>query len=972
MKISIPETSGVSAPYVRWVAPMLGLLLTTGMVGISITDRAARVRAAEAHTEADAHALHDTVRAHALGIVRYLHAIGPQADALVAGARGGERVSGALPPDIGLAPRPVNVYDGTGRPLLASAGVWHTLPTLAAQARQEAGILVSYATLGASDAAQLWIGVRTPAGHWVVTPVPASELAAPLSALEIGENGIARVRGRNGIPLASLGVGAAARFTHRYAPPDSPFQTEVGVARADYLAAWQRESAAALATLLAYWLAVAFVIQRVSRSEAYNSAAYAELQRYAGWLRLAQDAANTGIWVLDPDREQARLSGRALDILGRDADASPMPIEDFLAHVHVDHRADEADLLQHALRAQTDFQSEFRIVRADGSVRWVRSQGGARRDHDGIYLLVGTLQDVTERRLQQAQLEQAEQQFRELFDLNPLPFWVFDVRTLRFLAVNETAVRNYGYRKDEFLAMSILDIRPVPDHGAVRAAVASHDEHAGDDRVWTHLTRDGQALSVRVHTSTIVFGGHDARLVLAEDVTERVAYERGLAWRASHDETTGLLKKAAMADAFARRASPATPPERPLAAAIHVQLRDLDIVDSVLGQSAARDIVRSLGRRLCDALCERTLVGFDPPSAFVVLVPVAANAPAAVQRIEAALAQPLETDHGSHRIDAWIGVAAQNCPQEPFDAVIGHAALACMQARRERVPTMHYTVSLSRRAEDRLAIIPRLRQALATNAFHLAFQPIVAADDGRLLALEALLRWTAEEGPVPPDTFIPLCEESGLIVPIGEWVLTACAEAHCALALQYAHDIPIAVNVSAVQFMTGALPETVDAIQRTYGLPPGALQVELTESAMMRRPALVREAVRQLRVQGCGVSVDDFGTGYASMTYLRDLQLDKLKIDRSFVRGVHLDARIASICQSIIALGHGLGLQVVAEGVESAGELAWLRAQGADQIQGFLVARPMPMPDLLAWMTARARDLVLQTRTPPHTDSVVA
>lgn len=952
MKISIPETSGVSAPHVRWVAPMLGLLLTTGMVGISITDRIARVRAAEGHAEAEAQALHDTVRAHALGIVRYLHAIGPHADAHVAAARGVGEDTAVLPPDIGVTPRPVNVYDGTGRPLLATGDAWQVLPTLVAQAHPEAGILVSYASIGASDGAQLWIGVQTRAGHWVVTPVPASELAAQLHALELGSDGVALVRGRNGIPLASLGGDGAARFIHRYAPPDSPFQTEVGVSRTDYLAAWERVSVAALATLLVYWLAVAFVIRRVTRSEAYNRTAYAELQRYAGWLRLAQDAANTGIWVLDPDREQARLSGQALDILGRDAGASPMPIEDFLAHVHEDDRADEAELLQHALREQTDFQSEFRIVRGDGSLRWVSSQGGARRDHDGAHLLAGTLQDITVRRQQQAKLEQAEQQFRQLFDLNPLPFWVFDVQTLRFLAVNETAVRNYGYRKDEFLAMSILDIRPQADHDAVRAAVAAHDEH--DDRVWTHLTRDGQALSVRVHTSSIEFAGRAARLVLAEDVTERVAYERDLAWRASHDETTGLLKKAAMAVAFARRTFPVGTIEGPLAAAIHVQLRDLDIVDSVLGQAAARDIVRLLGRRLCDALCERTLVGFDPSSAFVVLVPVAANASMAVQRIEAVLAQPLETDHGSHRIDAWVGVAAQNCPQEPLDAVIGHAALACLQARRERVPVMHYTSAMSARAEDRLATIPRLRRALTQDQFHLAFQPIVAARDGRVVALEALLRWTSDAGPVPPDSFIPLCEESGLIVPIGEWVLQACAEAHCALSLQCTHEIPIAVNVSAVQFMTGTLPEAVQRIQQTYELPPGALQVELTESAMMRRPALVREAVRQLRLQACGVSVDDFGTGYASMTYLRDLQVNKLKIDKSFVRGVHEDPRIASICRSIIALGQGLGLQVVAEGVECAAELDWLREHGADEVQGFLIARPMPMADLLGWLAEHA------------------
>lgn len=949
MKISIPEHSGVSAAYVRWVAPALGVLLTIGMLTLSITDRQARVRAAQQHVTAEAHALHDTFHAYTLGVVRYLHAIAPQADALVAQARDPSRASAALPPDIGTTPRPVNVYDGTGRPLLLGTSARHGMPSLPQLAQREHGTWVSYAATGSNTGVVLWIGVRTPAGHWVATPLQATELGALLAGLELGSDGRAVVRGRNGVPLVSLDGGPQPRFSHAYAPQDSPFRVDVGVARTDYLGPWQRYTALALAILLVYWLTVVFVVRRVSRSEAYNHAAYAELQRYASWLRLAQDASNTGIWVLDPEREQARLSGRALEILGCDPDASPLPIEDFLAYVHDGDRAAEADLLQHALHQEIDFQSEFRIVRRDGEQRWVSSQGGARRDGGGALLLAGTLQDVTVRREQRAQLERAEQQFRELFDLNPLPFWVFDVETLRFLAVNETAVRHYGYSKDEFLAMGILDIRDPQDHQAVRQAVASHADHEGGDQVWTHLTRDGRALSVRVHTSSITFGGRAARLVLAEDVTERVVHERNLAWLAHHDETTGLLKKTALASRHAARKST----DRPTAA-VYLQLRDMDIVASVLGQAAALDILRSLGQRLCGALCERMLVGFDPASAFVVLVPDANDVDTVVEILQSALSQPLLTAHGSHRVDAWLGVATQASAREPIDAVIGHASLACVQARKERVAIMHYTPSLSLRAEERLATIPRLRQALAEQAFHLVFQPIVDVGSGGLAGLEALLRWNTADGPVPPDSFIPLCEESGLIVPIGEWVLTACAEAHCALALQWSHDIPIAVNVSAVQFMTGTLPDTVQRIQRLYDLSPGALQVELTESAMMRRPALVREAVRELRLRGCRVSVDDFGTGYASMTYLRDLQVDKLKIDRSFVHDVHRDPRVASICQSIIALGQGLGLEVVAEGVECEEELAWLREHGADQVQGFLIARPMPMADLLEWLAERA------------------
>jgi EAL domain-containing protein (putative c-di-GMP-specific phosphodiesterase class I) len=212
---------------------------------------------------------------------------------------------------------------------------------------------------------------------------------------------------------------------------------------------------------------------------------------------------------------------------------------------------------------------------------------------------------------------------------------------------------------------------------------------------------------------------------------------------------------------------------------------------------------------------------------------------------------------------------------------------------------------------------------------------------------EALLRWRTGQGHVAPSSFIPLSEESGLIVPIGEWVVDKAAEAHGALVRAGLGEVAIAVNVSAVQFLSGSVAQVMRDAHLRHGLPPGALQVELTESAMLRRPEVVRAAMEELRRDGVCLSLDDFGTGFSSMSHLRELPLDHLKIDRGFVTHVDRDLRNASICSAVIALGHGLGLSIVAEGVETAEELAWLEQAGVDYVQGFFIGRPVPLDEFI-------------------------
>ena len=537
------------------------------------------------------------------------------------------------------------------------------------------------------------------------------------------------------------------------------------------------------------------------------------------------------------------------------------------------------------------------------------------------------------------------EQFRALFERNPLPFWVFDERTLRFLAVNEAAVASYGYSEDEFRAMTILDIRPQADQDEVAASMERRGPDQDVNGVWTHLRRDGSRLDVRVFSSSIEFGGRPARLVLAEDVSDRVAYERDLAWRATHDPTTGLSTLVALtAELDARRA--ADPSLRYVVA--FMRLREMERLAPTLGQRISEALLRQIAGRVEEVGREYGMAAYWPGQSFVVVALDPGKLPALMGALERLVDTPVELEGGAHPIEASIGIAEGPDPEEAAEQVVGHAALAAIQAWHEQVPTMAYDRTMAVQAAERLLLARRIREALDRCEFELHFQPIKRLSDGRIVALEALLRWRqAEGGFVPPDVFIPLAEASGLIVPIGRWTLEQAALSHVRLAECGLDNVSIAVNVSPVQLLADNVLDVIRELRQRHSIPRGALHVELTESVLMRRPQVARMRMLELRVAGVRISIDDFGTGFSSMAYLRNLPLDYIKIDRAFVRDVHVDARNASICRALISLAHGLGLGAIAEGVESAEELAWLAGQGCDQAQGFHIGRPAPLEQVI-------------------------
>jgi EAL domain-containing protein (putative c-di-GMP-specific phosphodiesterase class I) len=256
---------------------------------------------------------------------------------------------------------------------------------------------------------------------------------------------------------------------------------------------------------------------------------------------------------------------------------------------------------------------------------------------------------------------------------------------------------------------------------------------------------------------------------------------------------------------------------------------------------------------------------------------------------------------------------------------------------------------MTQQAGQRLRMAARLHRALEHGEFELHFQQIRDLRKGCTVGLEALIRWPQPEGGfIAPNDFIGVAEDTGLIVPLGRWVLQQAARVQQQLQRAGHRDLTIAINVSQAQFLKTDLVRDFDEVVREFDLPRGALHIEMTESILMTRPDQARQVLQQLQERGICISLDDFGTGFSSMAYLRQLPIDAMKIDRSFVRNVHLDERNAAICRALLVLGHSFGLTVVAEGVEEQEEYDWLKAHQCDQAQGYCIARPAPLEKVIA------------------------
>ena len=322
---------------------------------------------------------------------------------------------------------------------------------------------------------------------------------------------------------------------------------------------------------------------------------------------------------------------------------------------------------------------------------------------------------------------------------------------------------------------------------------------------------------------------------------------------------------------------------------------------------------------------------------------------AVAQKILAAVAKPFIVDAQEFHITASIGISTYPGDSEDMQGLLKNADIAMYRAKEQgKNNYQFYSAQMNVHTLERLALESDLRRALERNEFLLHYQPKVDIGSGRIIGMEALVRWQQPgKELIPPAQFIPLAEETGLIVPIGEWVLkTACAR-NKAWQEQGLPRLRIAVNLSARQFAHESLLTDVARVLNETGLDPAWLEFEITESMVMHDPEHAVTLLSRLKAMGIHLSIDDFGTGYSSLSYLKRFPIDSVKIDRSFIQDLPGDGDDAAITRAIIAMAHSLRLKVIAEGVETEAQLGFLREHGCDEMQGYLFSRPLPEDELL-------------------------
>jgi diguanylate cyclase (GGDEF)-like protein/PAS domain S-box-containing protein len=537
------------------------------------------------------------------------------------------------------------------------------------------------------------------------------------------------------------------------------------------------------------------------------------------------------------------------------------------------------------------------------------------------------------------------QEYRLMFENNPHPMWIFDTDTLRFLTVNDAATQRYGYTEKEFQSMTLRDIRPPEDVAAMEKTISNFgdDENMVITGPWTHILRDGRRIQTEISSHSIRFRGRKARFSLVQDITERQQLHHRLLHQAHHDMLTGLPNRLLLLDRMEQALAAAERHGRK-AAVICLDLDRFKQINDTYGHAIGDLCLKQVADRLRMRLRAADTVARSGGEEFAVVagdLTCLPDAEKVADDLLTAMRKPLLVDQYPIDLTASFGVAIY--PDHGTDAAgLWRSADAAMYRVKRSGGNDYVLVSqeISSSTTEASELEIFMRRGLKDGGFEMYYQPEYAID-GRLCGLEALLRLHHPRyGMVSPDRFIPIAEESGLIVPVGYWVLREVCRQREEWRRQGLVVPKIAINVSPLQFMRVDFSMQVREVFADLGASPENLQFELTETAVMRNIEDVARQMRDLAEMGVHFAVDDFGTGYSSLQHLHQLPIQTLKIDRSFVERVCEPDGTSALVQAILSLAHSLGLQVVAEGVEREEQAEALAGMNCDILQGFLFARP--------------------------------
>ncbi|MHB1138124.1 MAG: sensor domain-containing protein, partial [Microthrixaceae bacterium] len=680
-----------------------------------------------------------------------------------------------------------------------------------------------------------------------------------------------------------------------------------------------------------------------------------EGEQSAARLLAVLEASHDAIFSVDPDGTVTSWNGGAVALFGYSPDQIVgRPVRTLLSN------DDPAQL--HALdeRVRRGERVTVDIAMRTSEGRWLQAELSIAPLHDAAGDYTGTssiARDMTERIELQQRIEDDRRRLAEAQATAGLGSFEFDLDTGR------------GYRSEELCRILgtperifdnlTLDATHPEDRVSVREFLAM--DHEEDDECVHRIVRpDGE---VRWVTTRRTPAGHDlpgSRVFVGTmmDITERHETERELVHQAMHDPLTGLLNRGAIMELLQERLDGS----RTVPSTVAVAFFDLDQfkrINDSLGHSTGDRILREVGLRLTSHMRDGDLVGRFGGDEFLLVRPGARNlddARALAADAEAALRAPVKIAGRTFELTASIGVTLSD-RSDSAESLLRDADAAMYQAKADgRAHSAVFDAVSRGRAHRRVTLQTALAQALSNSELHLVYQPIIELADDSVAGFEALLRWNHPAlGPVGPDEFIPLAEATGLIVPIGDWVIEESVRqlAEWRRLPSVRDDLWVAVNLSTSQLGRAGLADHVATTLRDAALPAELLHLEVTESLLMDRVEHAMATLAELRRMGARVSIDDFGTGYSSLSYLNRLSIDTLKVDRSFIQDLGTAGHDPSIVRAITALAASLGLTVVAEGIESPEQVPIVAELGCDFGQGYVWSRPIAPSEALEWMLRR-------------------
>ena len=665
-----------------------------------------------------------------------------------------------------------------------------------------------------------------------------------------------------------------------------------------------------------------------------------ELRRF----RTAMDVSEDMIWLIDPVRIKVidvndtvcrKLGYAREELLGMDAQDIVSMSREELARIY-------GRLIQGG-EGDTAVGGWYR--RKDGS-RFPVEVFRRSVQSEGSHVIVAVVRDVTERRAAEEELRR----FRLAMDKSADMIVLIDRTTMRFVDVNETACSLLGYSREELLRMGPQDVLPVSREDLERSYDELIANPAGEADALlrgmkSHYVCKDQSL-LPFESTRHVLRSEDTTLIAAisRDIRARLAIEEKVSYLAQFDALTGLPNRNLFQDRLTQAMALAKRNDWPMAV-LFIDLDRFKLVNDTLGHAAGDKLLKDAAERLRSCVRASDTVGRlggDEFAAILSELGKAGDAGLVAQKIIDVFKRPFDLEGKETYATASVGVTLYPADSDNAEALVVNADAAMYRAKQQgRNNYQYFTRDMNERALQRVQMELALRRALEREEFRLFYQPKADLVTGKICGFEALLRWQhPDKGMILPGDFIPVLEETGLIVQAGEWVLrTACVQIK-AWEEAGLKVPPVSVNLSARQFEQKNLKGAVGQILGDTKVDPSLIEFEITESLLMNDPEGAARTLHDLKESGVRLSMDDFGTGYSSLGYLKRFPIDTLKIDRTFVRDISTDADDATLTRAIINLAQNLRLNVVAEGVETEAQLAFLCLNGCDEMQGYLFARP--------------------------------